>query len=465
MLIVGAGPTGLGAAWRLEELGRTLDLATDWLLLDQHTDVGGMASSESVDGYVWDVGGHVLFPHYRYFDDLLDELVDDWRYVVPVRGAWMWSRFVPAPVQANLAAFPADVRERVLVELAAQTHRPVTTFEHFLRMQFGDVMYDEFFLPLNLKMWATHPCQMEWAWADHRSGSTAANVPRIDATKARADAEAGRLSPAWSDDTPIRYPASGGTGRIWAALAERLPAERLRLGESLTAVRTADRRAELSSGEEISFEHLVSSVPLDRLLGMLVDRPDLQACAAAFQPAAVEVVGVGLIGSPPTSLAGVCSLYVPDLAIAFWRLTVLSNYSTGCVPPGGEHWSILCEVNSGIDRALPEGSVIDRVIDGLVELGFIRPADIDSVWHRSISHGYPVPRLGSESLVDSVQSELSELGILARGRFGGWRYQVSNQDHAFMQGLEAVDRLVCGIDEVTYPHGGSVEYEDGRRRT
>jgi len=40
--------------------------------------------------------------------------------------------------------------------------------------------------------------------------------------------------------------------------------------------------------------------------------------------------------------------------------------------------------------------------------------------------------------------------VFSRGRFGGWKYEVSNQDHSFMQGVELVDRLVRGEPEITY---------------
>jgi len=44
---------------------------------------------------------------------------------------------------------------------------------------------------------------------------------------------------------------------------------------------------------------------------------------------------------------------------------------------------------------------------------------------------------------------LSERGILSRGRFGAWKYEVGNMDHSFMQGVEAVDRILRGCTETT----------------
>ena len=71
ILVIGAGPTGLGAAYRLFELGYD-----NWLLYEKSDYVGGHASSHvDSQGFVWDEGGHVIFSHYPYFDRLIDQML------------------------------------------------------------------------------------------------------------------------------------------------------------------------------------------------------------------------------------------------------------------------------------------------------------------------------------------------------------------------------------------------------
>ena len=447
----GAGPTGLGAAWRLEEHRQAGTTNAEWVVFESSEAAGGMARSEAVDGFVWDIGGHVLFPHFEYFDRVLDLVVDDWVGVVPVRGAWMWDRFIPYPVQRNLRHFPPEVLADVLAGLRDRTDTSSPeTFENFLVAQFGSSLYETFMLPLNLKMWATHPSHMGYGWADQRSGSASANVPRVDLEEVLADIALERDAVAWSPDACVRYPARGGTGSIWSAIAGRLPAQRMRFRTTVQAVDTKSRRVTLGDGNEIGYDHLISSIPIDRFLGCLTDQPDLSAIAHRFKPAGVEVVGIGLSGRPPPGLTDVCSLYVPDLDLPFWRVTVLSNYSPWCVPVHAPHWSLLCEVNTG-DAVSTPVDVVSAVLDGLVRLGFVTHPQIVSTWHRRLSHGYPVPHRDRDRHLELVAEVLEPLGVFCRGRFGGWRYEASNQDHAFMQGLEVIDRIIDGTPEVTYP--------------
>lgn len=74
-----------------------------------------------------------------------------------------------------------------------------------------------------------------------------------------------------------------------------------------------------------------------------------------------------------------------------------------------------------------------------------------STWHYRAPYGYPTPTLGRDAALNALQPALERHKIYSRGRFGGWKYEVSNQDHSLMQGVELVNRLALGVPEVTYP--------------
>ena len=72
ILLLGAGPTGLGAGYRLKELGHS-----NFLIVDRHPYAGGLAHSFTDDaGFTWDIGGHVMFSHYEYYDRVFAAMMD-----------------------------------------------------------------------------------------------------------------------------------------------------------------------------------------------------------------------------------------------------------------------------------------------------------------------------------------------------------------------------------------------------
>jgi hypothetical protein len=94
--------------------------------------------------------------------------------------------------------------------------------------------------------------------------------------------------------------------------------------------------------------------------------------------------------------------------------------------------------------------IVEQVIAGFRHVGFIDDATpIVTRWHRRLPFGYPTPWLGRDTVLEAVQPTLEARGILSRGRFGAWKYEVSNQDHSAMQGVEAIDRLLLGTPEST----------------
>lgn len=103
IVILGAGPCGLGAAYRLNELGYK-----DWQIYEKNNYVGGLAASFKDDkGFTWDIGGHVIFSHYEYFNRLLAKLLGR-DYIEHQRKAYIriMNRWVPYPFQNNIRYLP-----------------------------------------------------------------------------------------------------------------------------------------------------------------------------------------------------------------------------------------------------------------------------------------------------------------------------------------------------------------------
>ncbi len=63
---------------------------------------------------------------------------------------------------------------------------------------------------------------------------------------------------------------------------------------------------------------------------------------------------------------------------------------------------------------------------------------------RRLEHGYPTPSLARDSVLEKALPWLRQSGIWSRGRFGSYKYEVGNQDHSLMLGVECADNVLFG---------------------
>ena len=178
-------------------------------------------------------------------------------------------------------------------------------------------------------------------------------------------------------------------------------------------------------------------------------------------------------------------LYFPEDDCPFYRATIFSNYSPNNQPDAskelatlqladgskpesnkakaGPYWSIMLEISESSMKPVDNSRILADSIQGLINTGMLQASDeIVSTYHRRFDHGYPTPSLEREGVLKQLLPRLQDQGILSRGRFGSWRYEVGNQDHSFMLGVEAVDHVVHGGAELTlnYP-----DFVNGRQNT
>jgi protoporphyrinogen oxidase len=291
----------------------------------------------------------------------------------------------------------------------------------------------------------------------------------------------------WGPNATFRFPAHGGTGGIWIAVANTIPKEKTRFGAQGT-VKSVDpeaKRVTLEDGKTIGYEKLISTMAVDSLVEKMGDK-ELIDLSKGLYYSSTHVVGVGIRGERPTAIGDKCWLYFPEEDCPFYRATIFSNYSPNNQPQASKHlptlqlasgkapeskepkpgpyWSIMLEVSESSMKHVDNKRMLVDCIQGLVNTTMLQPDDeIVSTYHRKFDHGYPTPTLEREGVLKQLLPKLQAKDIYSRGRFGSWRYEVGNQDHSFMLGVEAVDNIVNGASELTlnYPDfvNGRQNYE------
>lgn len=125
-------------------------------------------------------------------------------------------------------------------------------------------------------------------------------------------------------------------------------------------------------------------------------------------------------------------------------------------PQPGPYWSLMFEVSeSAMHKPVDAKTIIEDTIRGAVNTSMVQPTDeIVSIYHRRLAKGYPTPHVDRDACLNKVLPELKDkYNIWSRGRFGAWKYEMGNQDHTCMQGVEAVDSILFGAKEfsINYP--------------
>ncbi|KAF2233773.1 UDP-galactopyranose mutase [Viridothelium virens] len=475
VLVIGAGPTGLGAAKRLNQIN-----GPSWMIVDSNETPGGLASTDiTPEGFLYDVGGHVIFSHYKYFDDCIDEALpnaDDWythQRISYVRFKGIW---VPYPFQNNISILPKEDQVQCMdgmidaaLEARVANSKPANFNEWILR-NCGKGVADCFMTPYNYKVWAVPTTKMQCQWLGERVA--APNLKMIT-----QNVILGKAAGNWGPNATFRFPANGGTGNIWISLAKTLPQKKTRFGEhgAVEKVDASAKKVHLKDGTTVKYQKLISTMAVDSLVEKLGDKSLVDLSKGLFY-SSTHVIGVGVRGERPERIGDKCWLYFPEDNCPFYRATIFSNYSPNNQPQAsaklatmqladgskpsssaakeGPYWSIMLEVSESSMKPVDQKNLLRDCIQGLVNTEMLKPGDeIVSTYHRRFDHGYPTPSLEREGVLKELLPKLQDLDIYSRGRFGSWRYEVGNQDHSFMLGVEAADNIVNGAAELTlnYP--------------
>jgi len=424
IVIIGAGPCGLGAAWKLKQLG-----VSSFHVYEASDHVGGLASTiVDAQGFTWDIGGHVL----HTTDPLMKQFflkIPDVQYKTYTRKAFVYidGTRVPYPMQLNVSSLPRKLQRTVLATKQAiqKTKTIPTSFYDWILKQFGKGLAECFFFPYNKKMWRYPLTKMAWQWADIRI----------------AKKEEQKKGTMWGRNATFFVPTTGGVGAIWEAMANELSSH-ITCSKNVVSIDASSHVITFQDGEQISYDYVLSTMPLPTLMNILQNAsfPSVSKLVAT----GVYVVGIGMKGELPAYWKDVHWMYIPSPKVPFFRVSVYSNYGKHNTPDGT--WSLLFEGSYNGKKKLDERRYIDEVICHAKNLGFIpQHSKIIDTFFTARPFAYPVPTKDRDKIVTKATSILSRFNISSLGRFGLWNYENGNMDQVVKLGMEWANDMVGKI--------------------
>lgn len=476
IVIIGGGPTGLGAAYRLKELGYS-----NFTMYEGLGFIGGLSHSFRDDiGFTWDIGGHVMFSHYTYYDQCFEKLMGK-DFTLNNRESWVRiaERWVPYPFQNNIRYLPKQMAYECISGLIkAQTgkgkvksHQEAKNFGEFIDAVFGEGLAACFMRPYNFKVWAHPPEMMNKHWIGER-------VAVIDFERALKNLILEKDDFGWGPNNQFKFPLKGGTGEFYRRFGPVLgltedgketPNSHIKLNKRVASIDVETKVITFVDGTSTTYDILISTMPLDVLCTKVLRGnvpQDVKENAGRLLYSGGHMVGIGLKRPCPSTKSW---MYFPEENCPFYRVTYLSNYSPFMTPADNTkgdapYYSLLCETSDSPHKPVNPETIVEETIRGLENAGLLEPGerdDIVSTWHYYAKYSYPTPSVERDDILSVVIPWLEGKEIYSRGRFGMWKYEVANTDHTLMQGVECVNRLVLGEKETTI----GVVYkitEDGR---
>jgi protoporphyrinogen oxidase len=424
-VVLGGGVAGLTIAREIARAGRSV------IVVERGESVGGLARTFRREGFSFDLGGHRFHSNNADVVNWLKQLMGGDLLRVDRRSRiHLGGRFIEYPIRLTQATRAFGTAQAVrgglsyLGALATNHQQAAVTFEDWVTRRFGRVLYEIYFKPYTEKVWGIRCDQLSADWAAQRI-----SVPNLAETVRSAI-----FPPRTPPPTAVRqfyYPRLG-YGTISDRLADAISVhgQQVRTSTSLRSLTFSGTDSEVDvtdaggSSRTIRCGQVISTIPLDGLLGALAHEPGIAEVAAdtrlAYRGIVLVFLGIAKPRVSPDSWT-----YFPSPDLLFGRSHEPKNWSAAMVP-GADVTSLALEIFSSPGEPAwesPDTDLAGRAVDELAGVGWIRRADVTHSWVLRVPYAYPVHDLGYAERFAKARDALARYPALRLvGRTGAFSY-------------------------------------------
>lgn len=401
--ILGGGIAGLSLGYFIGD---------DSEILEKGLECGGLCRSFQKDGLTYDLGGHVIFSSDREMLSLeLELLAGNVTRHLRKNSIWFDQRFVKYPFENNLSALNQEDTFDCLWTFLNNPPRTQRNFEDWMYNQFGQGITERYLLPYNSKIWKTAPHLMACDWVERVPKPPAQDVVR----SAIGIPTEGNL-----EQLNFFYPNKGGFQALPDAIEAHVKSRVVR-GFNVQRVRKNGEKWVVSShSEDREYERLISTIPLPNLLSSMVDAPSPVITASrSLRHTNLIVVMLGCRDTKSNSQFGI---YFPQPHLIFHRVCFYGFFGSATE---GDASPVVAEITCNEGDATWQRSdkdLVDTVIKGLADEGFIKRCDVLTTDIRRVKPAYVVYDLARTRNLQIVNDYLDSVELYRCGRFAEFRY-------------------------------------------
>ena len=494
VLIIGAGPAGLTAAYKLLKSGQEVDVT----ILEESSVIGGISRTYNYKGNRMDIGGHRFFSKDQ-------RVVALWNEIMPLQGKpakddiilnnkknyaengpdpeiedrvmllrrrvsriFFLRKFFDYPISMKMETFKNMGFKNTWVAgwgyIGSTIHkREETNLENFYINRFGKPLYEMFFEDYTSKVWGISPKEISADWGAQR-------VKGLSLSKALGEILSKpfkKLTHSNKVETSLieeySYPKYG-PGQLYETMADliRQMGGKILFNQEVKHIEVNDNhhiKSISTQDNTYTADYYISSMPIKDLY-YAFSSSNQKAYDVATNLLYRDFITVGLLLPKlkienKTKLKTVsnivpdCWIYIQERDVKVGRLQVFNNWSPYMVKDLENTVFVGLEyfVNEGDEMwNMSDHDFIEFAKDELEKIDIISKDDVIDACRLNVKKAYPA-YFGSYKDFNLVSSDLKKFdNLLCVGRNGQHRY--NNMDHSMVTALIAAD-MILGNENYT----------------
>ncbi|MGH9273283.1 MAG: NAD(P)/FAD-dependent oxidoreductase [Acidimicrobiales bacterium] len=452
VVIIGAGPAGLTAAYELGKRGGTATV------LESDDVVGGISRTVVADGFRFDIGGHRFFTKVPEVEALWHEILPDEDFMLRPRSSRIYyqGKFYDYPINVvnalkNLG--PIEAMRCGLSFLWVRVHPPrdQSTLEGYIAKNYGWRLYQHFFKTYSEKVWGVPPSAMSADWGAQRIKGMSLWSAVWEPLRSRLG---GRRRDTSKQVTSLieqfQYPKYG-PGMMWERCHELVEAQgsKVVFQAKVTGITHHKGRATSvtstdASGAETTLpaDHVISSMPFPALLRAMDPPPPPGVLAAADDLSFRDFLSVALV-VPEEKVAWDDNwIYIHDPGVKTMRVQNFGSWSPHMVQDGRNVLGLEYTALEGDEWwTADDDDLIAKGTAELASLGLMHVEDVEAGYVVRMPKAYPTYDEDYKTNVDVLRAWLAQHApnVHPIGRNGMHRY--NNQDHSMFTAMLTVENL------------------------